>query len=205
MATLTFERNQGSVGTPAWVAWAARQVFSHSATDHTTPVPTTDYALGTHSTDGTPGTDQCGGGPNSGHNNNNQWLTSTTFSKNGGASQAINDTNLAEAECTFRIRLQNAVAVDTANQRLFVFNLTTETVPGVEVEVQGFERGVSATAWTTINDDSAHIGGDNAGERLDLSAKTTVTDESWYVAASGRGETAAAKALWGYRCKMEIS
>lgn len=205
MATLTFERNNGSVGVPAWVAWAARLTFSHSATNPAVAVPTTDYPLGSHSTDGTPGTDQCSGGPNSAHNNNIQWLSSTTMSKNAAASEPINDTNLAEAECTFRIRLQNAVAVSTTNQRLFVFDLTTETTPGIEVEVQAFERGVTATAWTMINDDSASIGGDNAGERLDLAVKNSVTDESWYVATSGRPETAAGKAVWGYRCKMEIS
>lgn len=205
MATVTWERNQGSIGTPSWVSNGANTlVFSGSATGITSVINTTAWQDGTHIGNGDPGTDQCGGGPNSSHMNNVKFVASGTCSINGGATENINDTNLAEAECTLRIHLNNGVAVQTQNSMLFSFNASSDTVEAVEVECYAFERGVTATAWTQINDDSANIGGDNSGERLDLGEKSSAADHFWYLALSARGETAGGKTAFDLKFRTEI-
>ena len=149
MATITWERNQNTIPSPTWVDIGSNTlVFSGSATDLTVPIGTTSWNDGFHIGSNDPGSDQCGGGPNSSHNNCVKFLTTGTMSVNGGGSEAINDTNLAEAECTLRIHLNNATAVQTQNTYFFCFDGATDTVEAVGVEAYAFERGVSATAWT---------------------------------------------------------
>ena len=204
MASLTFEKNTGTVGSPTRGALGGRLVFSGSATDLTASIATTGWQDGTHQGSGTPGTDGCGGGPNSSHLSNVKFLTTSTMSLNGAASANITDANLAEGACSCRVRLQNASAISSQNTFLFCFDNTTDTAEAVEIEAYGFERGVSATAWTQLNDDSANIGGDNSGERLDVSEKSSVTDASWYFALSARGESAGGKSAFAFKLKTEV-
>ena len=103
MATITFEGYMGAG--PGWASLGANTVvFSGSLTDLTATIATTDWNNGTHAGSDDPGTDQCGAN----HMNNVKYLSSSTMSVNGGASENINDTNLAETECTLRIHLNNA-------------------------------------------------------------------------------------------------
>lgn len=215
MATLTYETNTAATtGTPTWtpVGGGNRIVFSGSATDLTANISTTAWQDGTHRGNGTPGTDQCSNGPNSGHNNNVKFLTTSTMSLNGAASQALNDTNLVQGACTFRIRLQNGTAVSTQTSRFFSYDGSTDGNAADGVECYAFERGVSATAWTLINDFSSAgklnsggvpIGGNNSGEFLDLSEFTSQTDASWYLAVSASGETAGGK-TFGFKLTVEL-
>jgi len=205
MATITWEHNQGSVGTPNWVDIGANTVvFSGSATDLSATISTTDWNDGTHIGSGDPGTDQCGGGPNDSHNNNVKFVDANNMSLNGAASENIIDANLSEAECTFRIHLTNGSAVATQNSFLYTFDGSVTTNEAVGIECYVFERGVSATAWTQVNDDSGNIGGNNSGERLDLGEKSSATDHDWYIAASARGESAGGKTSFDFGFETEI-
>ncbi len=205
MATITFERNQNTIASPTWVdVGANRVVFSGSATDLTSPISTTGWNDGTHVGTATPGTDACGGGPNSAHTNNVKYVASGNFSLNGGGSEVLNDTNLIQGECSLRIHLNNATAVATQNTFFFCYDGTTDATEAVGIEAYAFEQGVSGTAWVQINDDSANIGGDNAGERLDLGEKTSATDHYWYLALSSRGESAGGKSSFAFKFKTEI-
>lgn len=205
MATITFEHNTGTTGSPVWTNISTNTlVFSGSATDLTATILTTDWNDGTHIGSGDPGTDQCTSGPNSSHNNNVKFVDASNMIVNAGGSEAINDTNLIQGECTLRVHLNNGTSVATQNSFFFCFNGTVDTTEAVEIECYAFEQGVSATTWTQINDDSANIGGDNSGERLDLGEKTTATDHYWYLALSARGESAGAKTSFDFKFRTEI-
>lgn len=205
MATLTYEVNTGSTGTPTWTTFGANTlVFSGSGSDLTVPISTAGWNDGTHRGTDDPGTDACSAGPNGGHNNNVKYVDGTHFILNGGASEVLNDTNLIAGECTFRIHLNNATAVQTQNTFLFTFDGTTDSVEAVGVEAYAFEQGVAASAWTQVNDDSANIGGDNSGERLDLGEKASATDSYWYLAMTARGETAGGKTQFDVKIRTEV-
>src|SRR3990167_492280 len=199
MATITFEGYMGAG--PAWADLGANTVvFAGSLTDLTVPIATTDWNDCTHAGADDPGADQCGAN----HMNNVKYLTGGTMSVNGGGSEAISDVNLAEAECTMRIHLNSASTVATQNTFFYSFNGAVVTTEAVEIECYAFERGVTATAWTQINDDSGNIGGDNAGERLDLGEKTSAIDHYWFLALSARGESAGGKTSFDFGFKTEI-
>lgn len=207
MATITFEHNTGTSGAPVWTNIAANTlVFSGSATSLTATISTTDWQDGTHIGNDDPGTDQCAGGVGGGgaHVSNVKFLTTSTMSLNAAGSANITDANLAANDCTLRIHLTNASSVATQNTFFYTFDGATTTTEAVEVECYAFERGVTATAWTQVNDDSANIGGDNSGERLDLGEKSTATDHTWYLALSARGESAGQKTSFDLGYKTEI-
>lgn len=205
MATVTWEFNNNTVGSPTWADIAANTVvFSGSQTDLTATIATTDWNDGTHIGSDDPGTDQCDTGPNSGHNNNVKFVDANNMIINSGSSEAINDTNLTEGECTLRIHLNNASAVQTQNSFFYSFDGAVTTNEAVGIECHAFERGVSATAWTQINDDSGNVGGNNSGERLDLGEKSSATDHHWYLALSARGESAGAKTSFDFGFATEI-
>jgi len=175
--------------TPAWMSVGANTiVFSGSASDLTSPVTVGTWQVGTHLGSGDPGTDQCG----STHSRNVTYVSSTQFDS-GSGTETLNDTNLAQTECTLRVKFTDTSSVATSNARFYSYDGTTETNEAVGIEAYAFERGVSATAWTQINDDSGNIGGDNSGERLALSDQTTGTEHYFYVAVSARPETVGGK------------
>lgn len=186
MATFTWEVYSD---TPAWHSVGANTlVFAGSSTDLTQPITVGTWQSGTHLGSGDPGTDQCG----TNHVPNVKYISGTQFD-NGGGTEALNDTNLVQTECTLRIKFTDASSVQTTNARLYTFDGTTETNEAVGVEAYAFEQGVTASAWTQINDDSANIGGDNSGERLSLSDQTTDTEHYFYIAISARPESVGAK------------
>jgi hypothetical protein len=200
MATITFEAYIGAG--PGWADIAAnRLVFSSSLTDLTAAITVGSWQDGTHVGSGTPGTDQCGAN----HARNVKYLTGTTMSVNGAASEDINDTNLAEAECTMRVHFNHTSSVAISNARLYCYDNSTTTVEATEIEAYAFERGVSATAWTQINDDSGNIGGDNSGERLALGNKSAATDHYWYIAISVSPETVGAKSAFALGVALTYS
>jgi hypothetical protein len=187
--------------TPDWFDIAANTiVFSGSATDLTAAITVAAWQDGTHLGDNDPGTDQCG----TTHVPNVKFISSTEFD-DGGGTETLNDTNLVQTECTFRVRFTDAASVSTSSGRLYTFNAASVVVEAVGVEVYAFEQGVTATAWTQINDDSANIGGDNTGERLDLGDQGAATDHTFYFAGSASPETVGGKTQFDYGIALVYS
>lgn len=207
MATLTFE---AYVGAPGWTNIGSnRLVFCASLTDLTARIAALAFQDGTHLGSSTPGTDQCGAT----HAPNVKWLTDSTFSYNGGASTALNDTNLLDTYCTMRIHLNDSTAFKTQNGRFYAFNNTTTTVQATGVEMAAYEKGNSAT-WFHLNDDTTtgpsgwttgSIGGDNSGERITMAARGSAnTDQYYYYALSLSPETFGDKSAIAAGCSIEL-
>ena len=187
--------------TPAWMDISTNTfVFSGSPTDLFEPITVGTWNKGSHLGSGDPGTDQCG----STHMPNVEYVSGTQFDGGGGV-ETLNDTNLSQEECTLRIKFTDAAEVAISNARFYCFNGAVETTPAVAVEAFAFERGVSATEWTEVNDHSESIGGDNAGERLTLGDKSAATEHFWYIAVSTRPETVGAKTEYDFGIALTYS
>lgn len=200
MATFTWESYSGSG--PSWQDIGSNTiVFSGSLSDLSVPINVNAYNDGTHIGSDDPGTDQCGAN----HNPNIKYISSTQFSYNGGAAEALNDTNLAETECSFRVRFTDAQSVALSNVRFYTFDGTTVTNEAVGVTVQAWARGESLTSWTLINDDASNIGGDNSGERLNLSNRSAATEHIFYFAVSASPQSVGAKTQFDFGIALTYS
>jgi hypothetical protein len=187
--------------TPGWMDVSANTiVFAGSNTDLTEPITVGTWNDGTHLGSGDPGTDQCGAN----HMPNVKYVSGTQYD-GGAGTTTLNDTNLAQTECTLRVKFTDASSVAISNARFYAFDGTTETDEAVGVEAYAFERGVSATSWTEINDDSENVGGDNTAERLTLGDKSAATEHYWYVAVSARPETVGAKTQFDFGVALTYS
>lgn len=188
MATITFEGYLGAG--PAWSSLASGTVvFCSSLTDLATNITVDAYQDGTHFGADDPGADWCGAN----HMNNVKFLATGTMSVNGGGSESINDTNLTQNECTIRVHFNDAASVTSSGARFYTFDGSVVANEAVGVTVYAFEQGQSNTAWELINDDAGNIGGDNAGERLDVSDQGAGTDLYWYIAVSVSPQSVGAK------------
>lgn len=187
MATFTWYYYGDS--SPDWTDISTNTIVFSGSGGIATPITVGTWNSETHIGSGDPGTDQCG----SNHCNNVKFISSTQADINGGGTETLNDTSLAATECTLRIGFTDASSVATSNARFYTFDGGTETNEAVGVEVYAFERGVSATTWTLINDDSGNTGGDNTGERLSLSDQGAGTEHFFYLALSARPESVGAK------------
>ena len=207
MATITFEAYYGA--SPSWQSLGAnRLVFSGSLTDIAAMVLAGSFQDGTHAGSGTPGSDICV----TNHARNNKWLTDTTFSANGGASETLNDTNLADNECTLRVHFNDSVARACQNGRFYCFDGSQVANPAEGLDVAAYEKG-NSTQWFHLNDYSAAgasgwqtggLGGDNDGERISMGARgTPATDQYWYYALSASPESAGGKANFAFGVYLE--
>ncbi len=188
MATFTWKAYMGAG--PGWADMGANTLcFSGSATDITTPITVGTWNTGTHAGNGDPGTDQCGAN----HIPNIKHVGVTNYFQNTSASELINETNIAQTECTLQILFTDASSVATSAARVYTFDGTTETTEAVGIEAYALERLTGVTQWTQINDDSANIGGDNSGERLSLADQAAATEHTFYVCMCARPETVGAK------------
>lgn len=197
MATFTWEVYSD---TPAWKSVGANTIVFAGSGGLTTPITVGNWQSETHLGSGDPGTDQCG----TNHVRNVKYVAGTQFDS-GSGTETLNDTNLAQTECTLRIKFTDASSVATSNARFYSFDGSTETNEAVGVEAYAFERGVSATTWTQINDDSANIGGDNSGERLTLSDQTAATEHYYYIAVSARPESVGSKTQFDFGIALTYS
>jgi hypothetical protein len=187
MATFTWEAYHT---TPSWVDVGSDTfVFCGSKTDISVPITVGTWNSGTHIGSGDPGSDQCTGT----HVPNVEYVSDNEFKLDGGSTQNLNDTNLDTTECTLRIRFNDASSVTTSSVRFYCFDSTTTTTEATGVEAYAFERGVSASTWEEVNDDSTNLGGDNTDERLDLIGQGPATDHTWYIAVSARPESVGSK------------
>lgn len=197
MATFTWE---AYCDTPGWKGISTNTIIFSGSGGLATPITVGNYQSETHLGSGDPGTDQCG----SSHVPNTKYISSTQFD-GGSGTETLNDTNLAQTECTLRIKFTDASSVATSSARFYAFDGTTETNEAVGVEAYAFERGVSATTWTQINDDSANVGGDNTSERLSLSDQGAGTEHYFYIAISARPESVGAKTQFDFGIALTYS
>lgn len=188
--------------TPSWHDVSTNTiVFSGSDTDLTEPITVGTWNSGTHLGNGDPGTDQCG----TNHMPNVKYVSATQMDI-GSGSEEINDTNLADTECTLRIKFTHATSVVISNARFYAFDGSVTSNEAVGIEAYAYEQGVGETEhWTQINDDSGNIGGDNTGERLDLEDQTTETEHYFYIAVSARPESVGAKTEFDFGIALTYS
>lgn len=200
MATFTWEVYSN---TPDWNDVGSNTiVFCGSASDLTTPITVGEWQLGTHVGSGDPGTDQCGG---STHANNVMYVSDTQCNINAGGTQDLNQTNLAETECTLRIKFEDASSVSTSAARFYSFNSTTVTEEAEGIEAYAVERTSSFSSWSLINDDSEGTGGDVAGQRLSLADQGASQTHYFYVAVSARPESVGAKTNFDFGVALTYS
>lgn len=198
MATFTWEYF-GSTG-PAWTSIGANTIVFAGSGGITTPITVGAWQDETHIGSNDPGTDQCG----TNHCKNVKWISNTQFDS-GGGTETLNDTNLTSDECTIRVRFTDGASVAITNARFYAYDGTTTTTEAVGVDVEAFQQGVTATTWTTINDDSGNIGGDNSGERLDLADQGAATDHTYYIAISVSPESVGDKASFDFGLALTYS
>lgn len=204
MAVFTWYGYYGTGGGRSWTDVGANTVcFSGSGTDISEPITVAAWQDGTHIGADDPGADQCTGAD---HNNNVKFISSTEFSLNGGGSETLNDTNLLATECTLRIDFTDGSSVATSSARFYSYDGATVTTEAVGVEAYAYEQGVAeAGGWTFINDDSTSFGGDNSGERLDLSDQSTATEHTFYIAVTVSPESVGAKTDFDFGVALTYS
>lgn len=187
--------------TPAWHDIAANTiVFTGSGTEHDVPITVAAWQEGTHLGSGDPGTHQCG----TAHVPNVKYISSTEYDSGGGTEDLL-DANLVETECSFRVEFADAASVATSSGRFYSYDGSTVTVEAIGVEVYAFERGVGASAWTFINDDSTNHGGDNSGERLPLTDQSAATEHTFFFAVSASPESVGAKTEFDFGIALTYS
>jgi len=191
----------GSAG-PAWTSIASNTVvFSGSLTDIAARITVGLWQGGTHVGSGDPGTDQCGANHARNTKPINTGAGTSTLSKQSGAEVALTDTNVLETDCTLRINFSDAQAVVTSGARFYAFDGSNVLNPAVGVDAVAWERGVGAAqTWAKINDYSTagifttgSIGGDNAGERLDLADQGASTSHDFFICIGASPETIGGK------------
>lgn len=206
MATFTWEY-WGSTG-PAWTSISTNKIIFSGSGGLDQPVTVAAFQDETHIGNGDPGTDQCGAN----HPNNVKWTATNSMSLNGGAAQALNDTNVTADECTIRIRFTHGSAVTLTNVRFYAYDGTTTTTPATGVDVAAWEQGESVTSWTVINDETVSgaftngsIGGDNTSERLDCADGASATDHTYYIAISASPESVGGKSDFDFGFALTYS
>lgn len=165
-------------------------VFSGDASDISAPIAVEDINMGTHLGSDDPGTDMCGGT----HVRNVAYISDTQFLKGTDETvYTLNDSNLFASECTVRVNFSSRVAVNISAAKFYAFDGNTAYNTGVAVGIHcwAFQRGVTHTEWTLINDQSDGTGGFDYA--LDLVYSTaTATEFAFYLALSvspeSRGE-----------------
>jgi len=195
MATWTFEVYYDTAGVPAWTDTGANNVAFAGSGGYDDTVEVAAWQDGTHVVDGTPGSDIC----TNPHAPNVKYVDATHFDS-GGGSEVISDANLAATECTARWHFSHGSAISMQNCEIFAYDGTVEANPAPGVEIQIFERGVAAAAWTELNDASAPVGGSGSAFALADQAGAA-TDHYFYLALSWSPESVGAKT--GAKLKIE--
>lgn len=210
MAVITWEVY---AGTPSWIDLAGnRLIFSNSLSDIEALIAPSAFQNGTHIGDGTPGTDQCGGS----HVNNVKIITSATMSVNGAPSEVINDSNLADTECTFRLHFNDTAAYALQNSRIYTYDGTTSDSEATGVDAALYIKGQGMTNWFTINSSSSsgpaisgmlfttpNLGGDNSSEYSSLASRAAAADHYYYCALSASPETVTGKTAFAIGAYVE--
>ena len=196
MATFNWEAYVGS-----WTDMSTH-TFTFSGTGGlTTPITVGTWQDESHLGSGDPpDTDECGGT----HCNNVKYISSTQFDQ-GGGTETLSDVNLTVDECQIRIKFTHATSVATTGGRFYTFDGSTTTVEAVDIEAYAWEQGQTQTTWDYINDDTGAIGGDNAGERLDLGDSSLSQTHYFYIAISSRPESVGSKTEYDFGVALTYS
>jgi hypothetical protein len=208
MATVTWEV---FIDTPAWADTGSnRLVFSGDGEDHAASVVTQQFQDGTHVGTGTPGADDCGAT----HANNVKLISATEMSLNGGATETIDDTNLGDDECSFRLHFNDAAEFSLQNVKIYAYDGDNIENPAVGVDAAVYVKGEGMTGWETLNSDSTEgptvsgmdfetgdIGGYGSG--IELGDRAADADHFFYVALSVAPETSGGKNLFALGCYLE--
>jgi hypothetical protein len=194
MATLVFQSYFGAG--PTWTTLQnAGQLIGFYGAAYGDKVAVSAYQSSTHISGA--GGDAC----TTNHTRNVKYIASGSFDS-GSGTETLNDTNLVANECTIRIYLNHGSAVATQNGRFYCYNGASVSTYATDIQVFAFEQGVSATAWTSINNGSSS-GGDNSGQRLDIANKTAATDNYWYIGISCSPLSVGAKTAYAFGSSLE--
>lgn len=201
MATFYWEF-YGSTG-PAWTDMSTYTVvFAGSLTDLSVPITVGEWNTGTHMGNDDPGTDQCGAN----HMNNIKYISSGQFALNAGGTETLNSTNLSWNENTLRIRFTDAASVATTSTRFYTYDGATVTTEATGVDAYAWQCTPSGVnTWKMINQPASGIGGDNAGERLDLLDQAASTEHHWYISVSARPTSVGAKTAFDFGVALTYS
>lgn len=178
--SVTFQYHDGA----NWIAITDASeflAFSGSPRNVAVPLGYQRWQRGSHLASAWPGVDLCGAG----HLPNVRYLTSATCDL-GAGSIALTDAAVGAGEkVTFRVRVQcDEGPITVHGAKLYVYDVFGATRPVQDVEVQAWEYGVGATAWTQINDGDT-VGGSASG--LALADKSVgAATQYFYVALSAR-------------------
>lgn len=197
MATFTWE---AYCDTPGWHDMSTDTLVFSGSGGLTEPITVAAWQDETHLGDGDPGSDQCG----TNHVPNVKYISGTQMDIGAGTTD-LDDTQLTETECTLRVKFDHGSSVVTTGGRLYAYDGSTTTTYAVGVDVYAFERGVGASAWTLVNDDSGGTGGDNSGERLPLTDQSTAQTHYFYVAITASPESVGDKTSFDFGVALTYS
>lgn len=199
MATFNWETYRD---TPGWkdISTSGTFVFAGSNTDLTAAVTVGEWNAGTHIGTNDPGTDMCG----TNHSRNVKWISNTQFDS-GSGTETLTETNLTQTEATLRIKFTDASSVSISGARFYSFNGAATQTEAVGVTAYACETITGLSTWTKINDDAGDIGGDNTGERLDLSNQTQETVHYFYVSVSTSPQSVGAKTQYDFGVALTYS
>jgi len=195
MSTWYFEVYYGTGAGAAWTDVGANNLAFTGDGGHDDTVEVGEWQGGTHVVSGTPGNDVC----TDPHAPNVKYVDATHFDSGGGV-EDLNDANLLATEVSCRLHFSHGSAVSLKDMAIFAYDGTTETTPAPDCEIQIFERGILATEWTELNDDSDGVGG--SGDAFAIQDQPgAATDLYVYLAISWHPETVGPKV--GSRLKIQ--
>jgi len=187
MAVWTFEVYYGTGAGAAWTDVGANNLAFTGAGGHDDTVEVEEWQDGAHVVSGTPGNDVC----TNPHAPNVKYISVDEFDGGGGV-EDLNDANLLATECTCRWHFNHGDAISMKDVEVFAYDGAIEANPAEDVEIQIFERGILATEWTELNDDSDGVGG--SGDAFALADQAgAATDHYYYLAISWQPETVGPK------------
>jgi hypothetical protein len=102
-----------------------------------------------------------------------KYLTSTTFSLNGGGSVSLAAGAPTTAQCPLKFNFSDASSVATSNGKFYAYDGTTDATGMSGVTVQAIEQ--SNTTWVAAN---------GSGAAVNLTNQTAATSHDFYIALS---------------------
>jgi hypothetical protein len=107
------------------------------------------------------------------HVNNVKYLTSTTFSLNGGGSVSLAAGAPTTAQCPLKFNFADGASVATSNGKFYAYDGTTDATAMVGVTVQAIEQ--SNTTWVAAN---------GSGAAVNLANQSASTSHDFFIAIS---------------------
>lgn len=102
-----------------------------------------------------------------------KYLTSTTYSLNGGGSTSLAAGAPTTAQCPLKFNFADAASVATSNGKFYAYDGTTDATAMSGVTVQAIEQ--SNTTWIAAN---------GSGSAVSLANQSAATSHDFYIALS---------------------